>query len=161
MNRGYSVADYEEIVRAFRRKLPDITLMTDMIVGFPDETEDEFNESLALIERIRPNKVNITRYSRRPLTPLAREKDLPDYVKKDRSRLMNARVEPMYEEINRPLIGTRIQFVVTEVIRPGSVMARSPNYLGIVINEDLPVGSEGFALLEKDRKYFFIGKRVA
>ena len=47
-------------------EFPDITLMTDMIVGFCGETEDEFTESLALIDRIRPNKVNITRYSQRP-----------------------------------------------------------------------------------------------
>ena len=60
-----------------------MTLMTDMIVGFCGETEEEFGESLALIERTRPNKVNITRYSQRPFTPLALEKDFPDSVKKD------------------------------------------------------------------------------
>ena len=49
---------------------------------------------------------------------------------------------------------------MTETIKKGSVMARSPNYLGIVINEDLPVGYEGQAILKKDRKYFFIGQRV-
>ena len=159
MGREYSVADYEEIVRTFRRKMPDVTLMTDMIVGFPYECEDEFNDSLTLLDRIRPNKVNVTRYSKRPLTPLAQEKDFPDFVKKDRSRLMNTHAERIYAEINRPLIGTTVPFVVSEIIRPGSVMGRSPAYVGIVINEDLPVGFEGHARLENDRKYFFIGKR--
>ncbi len=159
MGREYSVVDYEEIVRTFRRKMPDVTLMTDMIVGFPYESEDEFNDSLTLLDRVRPNKVNITRYSKRPLTPLAQEKDFPDFVKKDRSRLMNTHAERIYAEINRPLIGTTVPFVVTEIIRPGSVMGRSPAYVGIVINEDLPVGFEGHARLENDRKYFFIGKR--
>ncbi len=138
-----------------------MTLMTDMIVGFCGETEEEFGESLALIERTRPNKVNITRYSQRPFTPLALEKDFPDSVKKDRSRIMNTRAEKIYTEINTPLIGTTIPFVVTEIIRPGSVMGRSPAYIGIVINEDLPVGFEGHARLKKDRKYFFIGESVA
>ncbi|HII98376.1 MAG TPA: radical SAM protein, partial [Methanoregula sp.] len=137
MGREYSVADYEEIVRTFRRKMPDVTLMIDMIVGFPYESEDEFNDSLTLLDRVRPNKVNITRYSKRPLTPLAQEKDFPDFVKKDRSRLMNTHAERIYAEINRPLIGTTVPFVVTEIIRPGSVMGRSPAYVGIVINEDL------------------------
>ena len=159
MGREYSVADYEEIVRRFRRKMPDVTLMTDMIVGFPYESEDEFNDSLTLLDRIRPNKVNVTRYSKRPLTPLAQEKDFPDFVKKDRSRLMNTHAEWIYAAINRPLLGTTVPFVVTEIIRPGSVMGRSPAYVGIVINEDLPVGFEGHARLENDRKYFFIGKR--
>ena len=62
MGRGYSVADFEEIVAAFRETYPEMTPMTDMIVGFCGETEEEFGESLALIERTRPNKVNITRY---------------------------------------------------------------------------------------------------
>jgi MiaB-like tRNA modifying enzyme len=161
MGREYSVADYEEIVRAFRRKIPDITLMTDMIVGFCGEAEEDFSESLALIDRTRPNKVNITRYSQRPQTPLVKEKDFPDSVKKDRSRILHAHTEKLYTGINRPLLGTTVPFVVTENIRPGSVMGRSPSYLGIVLNEDLPVGFEGHARLEKDRKYFFIGKREA
>jgi MiaB/RimO family radical SAM methylthiotransferase len=161
MGREYTVAEYEEIVRAFRRKIPDLTLMTDMIVGFCSETDEEFVESLALIDRTRPNKVNITRYSRRPQTPLAHEKDFTDSVKKDRSRILHAHAETLYGEINRPLIGTTLPFVVTEIIRPGSVMGRSPAYVGIVLNEDLPVGSEGHARLEKDRKYFFIGNRIA
>jgi threonylcarbamoyladenosine tRNA methylthiotransferase CDKAL1 len=160
MGREYTVAEYEEIVRAFRRRIPDLTLMTDMIVGFCSETDEEFEESLALIDRTRPNKVNITRYSQRPQTPLVHEKDFPDSVKKDRSRILHVHVEKLYAEINRPLLGTTVPFEVTEVIRPGSVMGRSPAYLGIVLNEDLPVGSEGYARLEKDRKYFFIGKRT-
>ncbi|MCK9580713.1 MAG: radical SAM protein [Methanoregula sp.] len=160
MGRQYTVDEYEEIVQAFRKRIPDITLMTDMIVGFSRETEDEFTDSLALVERIHPNKVNVTRYSQRPFTPLATEKDFPDSVKKDRSRLMNQHAERIYAEINDPLIGTTVPFVVTEAVRPGSVMARSPAYLGIVINENLPVGFAGNARLKKDRKYFFIGERV-
>jgi MiaB/RimO family radical SAM methylthiotransferase len=160
MGREYRLSDYEEIVRAFRRKIPDITLMTDMIVGFPHETEDDFQTSLDLIERVRPNKVNITRYSKRPLTPLAHDTDFPDFVKKDRSRCMQVRAEHIYAEINRPLVGKTVPFVVTEILRAGSVMGRTPSYLGVVINEDLPAGFEGNARLETDRNYFFIGKRV-
>jgi threonylcarbamoyladenosine tRNA methylthiotransferase CDKAL1 len=160
MGRDYTAAEYEEIVSAFRQAFPDITLMTDIIVGFPGETDDDFAASLDLIERIRPNKVNVTRYSRRPLTPLAKEYDFPDSVKKDRSRILNARAESLYSLINTSLLNTVVPFVVTETIRSGSVMARSPTYQGIVLNEDLPQGYTGHACLAKDRKYFFIGKLV-
>jgi MiaB/RimO family radical SAM methylthiotransferase len=159
MGRDYTGAEYEEIIRAFRRKIPDLTLMTDVIVGFCGETDEEFGESLGLIDRTRPGKVNITRYSQRPQTPLVHEKDFPDSVKKDRSRILHAHAENLYSEINRPLLGTTVPFVVTEILRPGSVMGRSPQYLGIILPEDLPVGFRGHARLETDRKYFFIGKR--
>ena len=160
MGRGYSVADFEEIITGFRKVYPDITLATDLIVGFPGETEEEFSQSLDLIERVRPNKINITRYSRRPFTPLFTVKDCPEWIKKDRSRIMNALAEKVYASINAGCIEKQVPFLVTETIKEGSVMARSPNYLGIVINEYLPVGYEGQAILKNDRKYFFIGKRV-
>jgi tRNA A37 methylthiotransferase MiaB len=160
MGRDYTVAQYREIVAAFRRRYPDITLMTDIIVGFPTETEQDFQATLDLVDQLLPNKVNVTRYSRRPLTPLWDEYDYPDSVKKDRSRILQARAEKHYAAINAPLVGTVVPFTVTETIRPGSVMARTPNYTGIVLNEDLPAGKTGEAVLRKDRKYFFIGERL-
>jgi len=160
MGRRCTVAECERTVAAFRNRYPDITIATDMIVGFPKETEYDFSQSCDLIERVRPNKVNITRYSCRPFTPIASEKDFPDSVKKDRSRILNARAGQLYGVINRPLLETVMPFIVTENIREGSVMARAPNYTGIVLNEDLPAGYEGRAILVKDQKYFFIGKRV-
>jgi MiaB-like tRNA modifying enzyme len=160
MGRGYTVADFEEIVATFKKRYPKITLATDMIVGFPGETREDFSESLELIDRVRPNKVNITRYSQRPFTPLSSKEDYPDWIKKDRSRIMNSRAEKVYASINAGCLEKQVPFLVTETIKKGSVMARSPNYLGIVINENLPVGYEGQAILKKDQKYFFIGQRV-
>jgi MiaB/RimO family radical SAM methylthiotransferase len=160
MGRGYIVAEFEDIVFRFRRRFPGITIATDLIVGFPDETETDFMMSLDLIERVRPNKVNITRYSPRPFTGLLAGKDHPDSVKKDRSRRANHHAERMYTILNKPYLGKEVPFLVTEKIRKGSVMARTPAYLGIVIYEDLPAGFEGRAILEKDHRYFFTGRRV-
>jgi len=160
MGRRYTVGDFCEVVAAFRKRYPEITVMTDIIAGFPGETEEDFSASLDLIRRIRPNKVNVTRYSKRPFTPLSKAKDFPDSVKKDRSRLLLSCAEQIYAEVNRPWLGREVPFIVTEMIREGSVMARSPSYQGIVINEDLPAGYEGRAVLRKDRKYFFLGERV-
>jgi threonylcarbamoyladenosine tRNA methylthiotransferase CDKAL1 len=160
MGRGYTVADFEEIITAFKKRYPEITFATDMIVGFPGETKEDFSKSLELIDRVRPNKVNITRYSRRPFTPLFREKDCPDWLKKDRSRIMNSHAEQIYASINTGYLEKQVPVIVTETIKPGSVMARSPDYRGIVIHEDLPFGYECQAILKKDRKYFFIGQRV-
>ncbi|MDD1687750.1 MiaB/RimO family radical SAM methylthiotransferase [Methanoregula sp.] len=160
MGRRYTVEDFCTIVTAFRKRYPDLIIATDMIVGFCGETNEDFSRTLDLVRRVRPNKVNVTRYSRRPFTPVAQEKDFPDYVKKDRSRLLLACAEEVYAEMNAGIVGTEVPFIVTEKIRKGSVMARSPSYTGIVINEDLPCGYEGRALLKKDRTYFFIGERV-
>jgi tRNA A37 methylthiotransferase MiaB len=87
-------------------------------------------------------------------------KDCPEWIKKDRSRIMNTLAEKVYASINAGCLEKQVPFLVTETIKEGSVMARSPNYLGIVINENLPVGYKGRAILKNDRKYFFIGTRV-
>ena len=160
MGRGYTVQEFEEIVAAFRSRYPDISIATDFIVGFPGETEDDFSRSLALIGRTTPAKVNVTRYSKRPFTGPFTEKDFPDSVKKDRSRLLNAHAEEQYSVTNRPLIGTTVSCVVTEKLRPGSVMARTATYQGVVIQNDLPIGSAVEVILKKDRKYFFLGHPV-
>jgi threonylcarbamoyladenosine tRNA methylthiotransferase CDKAL1 len=160
MGRGYTVADFEEIVRSFRKRYPGITVATDMIVGFCGETPADFSDSLELIRRVKPAKVNVTRYSRRPFTSLAKEKDYPDHVKKDRSRIMNTVAEGVYSSLNAAQIGKTRPFMVTETLRKGSVMARSPEYTGIVIRENLPVGFSGQAILRQDRKYFFLGERI-
>ena len=157
MGRGYTVQEFEEIVSAFRGRYPDISIATDFIVGFPGETEDDFSRSLSLIGRIRPAKVNVTRYSPRPFTGPFKEKDFPDAVKKDRSRILNAYAEEQYVALNRPLLGTTDSCVVTEKIRPGSVMARTTSYRGIVIGEELPVGTAAVVPHKKHRKYFFMG----
>jgi tRNA A37 methylthiotransferase MiaB len=160
MGRDYSVAEFEDIIRLFRNRYPDITVATDIITGFCGETPADFQASLDLIRRVRPAKVNVTRYSRRPFTPLAQEKDFPDSVKKDRSRALNAVAEDVYSALNAAQIGRTVPFIVTESLRKGSVMARSPGYTGIVLQEDLPVGFCGEAILKTDRKYFFTGERV-
>jgi MiaB/RimO family radical SAM methylthiotransferase len=160
MGRGYTIEEFEEIVRLFRKRYPGINVATDMIVGFCGETPADFSASLDLIRRVKPAKVNVTRYSRRPFTPLAREKDYPDYVKKDRSRIMNSVAEEVYASQNAVQIGETVPFMVIETLREGSVMARSPEYTGIVLREDLPVGFLGHAVLKQDRKYFFIGERI-
>ena len=160
MGRDYRCEDFETIVAAFRRGNPGIFVATDVIVGYPGETGEDFCLTQDLITRIRPNKVNVTRYSRRPFTGTPQDEEIPDSVKKDRSRNLNVLAEQICSGINQPLLGTTTPFVVTESVRRGSVMARNPDYLGIVLKEELPIGFEGAATLVSERTYYFIGKRT-
>lgn len=161
MRRGYTREEYLTIVDTFRAKYPDLNLMTDVIVGYPAETEREFGETLDLIERTRPYKVNVTRFSKREGTDVAQEKEFPDFVKKDRSRMVLAISEHLYHTNNRDWIGRTVPFIVTENRKPGSVLCRTENYLNIVLRESLPLGYKGAARILKDRTYYFIGELVS
>ena len=160
MNRGYTTSDVRQLVGAFREVHPDLTLMTDLIVGFPGETDQEFGETLEVITDLSPNKVNVTRYSGRPGTPAADLPDLQDSVKKDRSRAINDHVTALYHQKNSQWIGEEVNVVVTEQRKPGSVITRDERYQNIVIPESLPFGTWCRVKIEQDCTYYFTGSLV-
>jgi len=137
MNRAYTVEDYLEIVDAFRSRIPDLYLATDIIVGFPGESEKEFDESCQAIRSSRPDKVNITRYSARPGTPAARMKQFPDRIKKDRSRVISKLVHEISWEINRAYVGRQVTALITQEGKKGRRIGRLNNYKPIVVDGDI------------------------
>ena len=141
MRRNYKVADFVEIVRRIRRRFHYCTICTDFIVGFPTEGEDDFQASMQLLEEIKPEKVNITRFSPRPGTEASKLKDMLARDKKMRSRTMSAIYHRMALEANNQLIGAEPPVLVTERGDKGGVIARDPSYKTIILEEDLPPGS--------------------
>ena len=114
MKRGYTTLEFKAIVRKLREARPDICLSSDFIVGFPGETEDDFERTMKLIEDVRFDASFSFIYSRRPGTPAA---DLPDDVSNDdkvkRLMRLQARIEEFAQEENRRMVGT-VQRVLVE-----------------------------------------------
>lgn len=160
MQRGYCANDFKEILHAFRRRFPEVSVATDIIVGYPGEEDQNFEKSLSLIRNGHFHKVNVTRYSRRPYTAAYSLPDTPETIKKERSRSLQACAEAMSESIHARYVGRTVPFLVTEQVRKGSVMARTPSYVGIVIPEDLPAGYCGRAEIRQARAYYLKGKRI-
>lgn len=132
-----------------------------MIVGFPEEGPDDFARSLSLIREISPNKVNITRFSARPGTPAVGMKNIIDRVKKERSRLMQDDCNRVYKTINSREIGSVVPVLITERVKSGSVMGRTPSYAGVVIKGDLGIGYSGLVALREEHGYYFTGELVS
>jgi len=113
MNRGYTRDDYLEKVAALREACPDLALTTDVIVGFPGESEADFEATLDLIGRVRYDGMYSFKYSDRPMTKAARLPDKVDEAVKGR-RL--AELQAVQKEItlekNRALIGRRVEVLV-------------------------------------------------
>ena len=141
MGRRYSAEDFLEIVGTFRSSYPDITIITDAIVGFPGETERDFRETLSLIESLQPDKVNITRFSPRPGTLAAELYDMPDRIKKDRSRELTSLWQEIAAQRNERYVGEVFDALVTERGRNGTMKARAKNYMGIVVHGTPALGS--------------------
>ncbi len=160
MQRGYCAADVVKVVDAFRERYPDMMISSDFITGFPGETDEEFRQTLELQQRTAFVKVNITRYSRRPGTPAAALKDLPERIRKERSRALLAEANRIYDRYNERWIGRETPVVATEKNAPGSTVCRNPCYLNVVIREDLPFGFSGRAVITENRRHYVIDTLV-
>ena len=117
MNRRYTIAQYLDILSYMREKMPDITVTSDIIVGFPTETEAEFEETLDAVRAARCDQLFTFIYSPRTGTPAAGMEQLPDAVKGDRmTRLLAVQNEIMLEK-NRACIGREYRILVEGVSR--------------------------------------------
>ncbi len=113
MVRGYTVAQYKELVRRIRETIPGVSLATDIIVGFPGETEEQFMNTYRLLEEIRFDVVHVAAYSPRPGTAASRLKDdVPPEEKKRRLRLVEELQERISSEINTGLLGKEVEILV-------------------------------------------------
>ena len=91
MNRSYTVEHYLDLVRDLRTACPDISLSTDIIIGFPGETEEDFQETCRVAEACRFSKIHVFRYSKREGTPAAKRTDqVAPEVKADRAKRLEA-----------------------------------------------------------------------
>ncbi len=141
MRREYTVKDFEDIVAAFRAAYPDLTLSTDVIVGFPGETEEAFEATMDLIRRVRPDIVNVTRFSARPGTPAASFADpIVGWQVKQRSRRLTSLRFAIAREIHQRFVGEEVDVLVTEAGKEGTVLARTAEYRQVVLHESAPLG---------------------
>ena len=116
MNRGYTRARYLELVGEIRDAVPEMAFSTDLIVGFPGETEDDFEETLGMVDRVGYDNVFVFRYSRRPGTPAAAMADqVPDEVKAHRNGRLLEVAERVATERSRRLLGKTLDVLVDGV----------------------------------------------
>ncbi len=130
MKRGYTTLEYKSIVRKLRARRPELALTSDFIVGFPGETNDDFERTLRLVEDVRFDGAFSFAYSARPGTPAT---ELPDQitpdVKQERLARLQALLDRQYRAYSERMVGTRQRVLVTgpAVRNPRELAARTDN----------------------------------
>ncbi len=138
MKRGYTQADYRALIARIRERIPDCSIATDIIVGFPGETEEQFMETYRLLSDLRLDVAHLARYSPRAGTVSARRMtdDVPPEEKMRRFRLLEHLQEEIAGEINAKLLGERVDVLFEEKVK-GRWKGRTPtNKLVFVESED-------------------------
>ena len=115
MVRGYTVDQYRRLVAYIRERIPGVSLATDVIVGFPGETEEQFMNTYKLLEEIRFDVVHVAAFSPRPGTAASRlPDDVPQEEKERRRRIVEELQEKIAGEINQQLLGETVEVLVEE-----------------------------------------------
>jgi len=133
MRRQHQVDEFLEVVETFDDRLDEWTLSTDFIVGFPTETDDDHEASMELLRRVRPEKINVTRFSKRPGTDAADLKGLGGTVKKERSKAMSELKREVVGEVHESMVGDQREVLA---VRPGtgdSVKCRDGAYRQVIV----------------------------
>jgi tRNA-2-methylthio-N6-dimethylallyladenosine synthase len=146
MRRGYTIEDYKQLINEIRSEIPDVGLVSDIIVGFPSESEAQFQQTVNLLTELRFDAVHIAAYSPRPGTIAARElvDDVPQGEKKRRLAILERLQENIVTEINAGLKGKTVE-VLVEGRQKGKWYGRTgtdklvffsdnANYMGKLIN---------------------------
>ena len=158
MKRQYTAERFMGIVNRLRSEIPDISIATDMITGFPGETDKDHEKSMDLLRKLRADTVNITRFSPRPNTvAMDMDKQVPGNVSKDRSTELTELKNSVEYENNSALVGKRFRVLITEKGRNGSVIGRTDNYRPIGIECDLELGTFCDVEVTECRSTYLVG----
>jgi tRNA-2-methylthio-N6-dimethylallyladenosine synthase len=143
MKRGYTAARYLDRISRLREVRPDISISTDFIVGFPTETETDFQATLDLIEAVRFDHAYSFLYSKRPGTPAAMLVDNVTQIEKEqRLQRLQARINELAQQYSKALVGTMQRVLVERpsTKRPTQLAGRTE--CNRVVNFDVPAGLE-------------------
>lgn len=141
MSRHYTTAEYAALCADIRTRFPDAAITTDVMVGFPGETEAEFAESLDFVARIGFARTHVFAYSRRPGTPAAKMAGQPTAaVKAKRSRQMQEVSDRAAQTFAAAHIGKTVSVLLETLREDGFTDGYTPAYLPVLVRTDRPSG---------------------
>jgi len=166
MNRGYTRDAYLDTVRTARAIVPDIAVTTDIIVGFPSETDDDFQQTLDLVREARFDSAFTFRYSPRSGTAASeRPDDVSPVIKKKRLRALNAAVQEERAAILHALLGTEAEILLDGAVQKGQnrfLKGRTPQFRNVLVpGEGLEEGDIVSVVLKRLATFTFEGEVAA
>lgn len=135
MNRGHTADEYLKIVDEFKAAIPDLSLATDIIVGYPTEDESQFQDTLDVVNMIQPDFLHISKYHHRPGTISSALDEISHSSMKNRSKRLNTLKVKIAMENNKKLLGTTQQILITEKGSKGGYIGRTNSYKTVVVEE--------------------------
>jgi len=140
MNRKYSIKQYKEIIIKFKKQIHGITISTDLILGYPTETEKDFQDSIELVKETKPDILNINRFWSMPGTLANKLKSLQSEVLKKRSLEMAKLFDKITLENNSKWLNWEGEILIDEKGKNDSFVGRNFAYKPVVIKGNFKIG---------------------
>jgi threonylcarbamoyladenosine tRNA methylthiotransferase CDKAL1 len=137
MKRGHSARTFLDAVRIFRCNIPELTIATDVIVGYPSETEEDFQETIDLLQLAQPDIVNLSKYSARPGVSSASEKKIDSHITKRRTQCIDKIVKDISSARNSRWLGWAGEVIIDE-IHKNCIQGRNYAYKPIILDTFAP-----------------------
>ena len=162
MNRLHTVEEFEDFINELRKEHPDLFIATDIIVGYPTEDDKAFEDTVKLIEKIEFDKVHIAQYTPRPFTKGATLVQLPDSVKKKRTRILTKICEEISLKKNLRFINKVLNVLITNKGEKGYLEGRAQDYRCVIVKSDNEklIGKFINVEITDVMPYYLIGKPV-
>jgi threonylcarbamoyladenosine tRNA methylthiotransferase CDKAL1 len=141
MKRHYTADRFMGLINRIRDRYPDASIATDIITGFPGETDKDHDKTMALVRTLRADTLNITRFSARPGTEASGMAEVQGNVAKERSRELTELKNLTEYDVNSAMVGKSYRVLVTEIGKPGTVITRTSNYRPVAIDGDYTIGT--------------------
>ena len=157
MKRGHTAGTFRDVVKRFRSKFPRFTISTDIIVGFPGETKQDFESTVELITETRPDVVNLSKYSQRPGTPAAERIQIPVAEVKNRSKELFDLINKIALENNQEWIGWS-GMVLFDEQTDNMVRGRNFAYKPVFVGESVKVGDKALVTINRATNHGLYGQ---
>ena len=160
MKRGHTVETFRDIVKKARDRFPEFTISTDVIVGFPSETHEDFEKTVELLEDTRPDIVNLSKYSARPGTEAAEWKQIDVLEVKKRSKKIFEIINQISLENNQKWIGWKGEVLFDEKTEKG-IKGRNFAYKSIFVDDSVEIGQTHTVEITNVTMHSLVGKIVS
>ena len=157
MKRGHTSETFREIVKKTKGRFENFTISTDIIVGFPSETEEDFQKTLSLLDETKPDVVNLSKYSARPGTDAAELKQIDAAEIKRRSKIIFEQINKISLESNEKWIGWKGKVLFDENTEEG-IKGRNYAYKPISVQEKVDIGDSHIVEITDATRKRLIGK---
>jgi len=157
MKRGHTVQTFIDVVRKFSAKFGSFTISTDIIVGYPTETREDFEETIELLKETRPDIVNLSRYSKRPGTDAAKMTQIDAAEIKRRSKRTTDLINEISLENNKKWIGWKGNVLFDENL-DGQIKGRNFAYKPIFVNDGVEIGQSYMVKVTDATNHSLVGE---